>query len=65
MLLLFSNFLRKKKIPIFPIFIIRGSKFLKLENTIIIQIPINNDLVTTGQMLHGGALMTRMTTTEQ
>ncbi len=42
-----------------------GSKFLKLENTIIIQIPINNDLVTTGQMLHGGALMTRMTTTEQ
>ena len=64
MLLLFSNFLRKKN-PIFPRFIIRGSKFLKLENTIIIQIPINNDLVTTGQKLHGGALMTRMTTTEQ
>jgi len=64
MLLLFSNFLRKKN-PIFPIFIIMGSKFLKLENTIIIQIPINNDLVTTGQKLHGGALMTRMTTTEQ
>jgi hypothetical protein len=64
MLLLFSNFLRKK-IPIFSKFIIRGSKFLKLEKTIIIQIPINNDLATTGQKLQGGTLMKRLTTTQQ
>ena len=42
-----------KSFPVTVKFPIGGSKFLKLEKTRIIQIPINNDLATTGHKLQG------------